>query len=75
MTALLEKALAEVAKLPDKDQDAYARRLLEELEDEARWATSFAASQDLLAQMADEARAEIARGGTRPLEKLLNEPL
>ncbi len=36
--------------------------ILEELKDEARWRMAFAKSQDALARLANEARAEIARG-------------
>ncbi len=58
MTQLLEKAIAEVAKLSPEEQDVFARWILEELEDDQRWQKSFDQSADLLAQMADEALAE-----------------
>ncbi len=67
MTQLLEKAIAEIAKLADGDQDALAAILLEELASERRWSASFAASQDALAKLADEALADDAAGRTRPL--------
>jgi len=68
MTELLERAIAELAKLPEQDQDAIAWLILEEIEDERRWGESFARSQDVLARLADEARAELCSGRTQPLD-------
>ncbi len=67
-TQLLERAFAQAAKLPERDQEALATLLMEEMESEKKWDEAFASSQDLLAQMADEALAEHRRGGTRPLD-------
>lgn len=66
MTQLLDKAITEAAKLPEPEQDALAAILLAEIESERRWSESFAKSQDLLAGMAAEARAEHAAGRTKP---------
>jgi len=55
MTKLLKKAFDEASKLPEKEQDALARILLEELASERRWDALFAGSHDLLGQLADEA--------------------
>jgi hypothetical protein len=55
---LLEQAFQKAASLPDTQQDEIAAWLLAELEAEARWDELFAESQDLLAQLADEALAE-----------------
>lgn len=68
MTALLNKAFAEAAKLSQPDQDRLARWLLEELRDEARWDAAFAASQDGLDKLAAQALAEIEAGLDEPLE-------
>lgn len=68
MTELLEKALAEVSKLPAKEQDALAAILLEEIADERLWAEKFARSQDKVAEMARKAREEFLAGKTRPFE-------
>lgn len=68
MTQLLERAYAEVARLPEADQDAIATLILEELEDERKWQTSFAQSQDALARLAEEALAEHRAGRTKPLD-------
>ncbi len=61
MTKLLKQAFERAAALPEDEQDAIAGIILEEIEDEARWRASFAKSQDALARLAKEARAEIAR--------------
>lgn len=66
-TQLLERAFAEAAKLPDRDQDALAALVMEELESEKKWDNAFANSQDVLAEMAEQALAEHKKGETRPL--------
>lgn len=67
MTQLLEKAISEIAKLPASEQDAVVALMLEELASERRWSSSFAKSQDLLANLAEEALTEYAAGKTKPL--------
>ena len=62
MTSLFQKAVAAVEKLPDDEQDTVAALILEEIADEDTWTGSFARSQDPLARLADEARADV-RGG------------
>jgi hypothetical protein len=68
MTQLLEKAVARVSTLPDREQDALASVLLDELESERRWDQLFASSQDLLGLMAREALAEYRAGEAAPLD-------
>lgn len=68
MGRLLEKVIAEAAKLPELEQEAFAAFMLEELESERRWDELFAGSQDLLARMAEEARQEYRAGLTEPLD-------
>lgn len=68
MTALLEKALAEISKLPPPQQEEVAAWLLAELTDEGQWATSFAKSQPALEALAEEALAEHRAGLTEPLD-------
>ena len=68
MTQLLEKAVARVSTLPDREQDALASVLLDELESERRWDQLFASSQDLLGLMAREALAEYRAGEAKPLD-------
>ena len=68
MTALLEKALAEISKLPPPQQEEVASWLLAELEDEARWAESFSRSSSTLERLADAALAEHRSGNTQGLD-------
>ena len=68
MGRLLDRVIAETAKLPETEQEAFAAFMLAELESERRWDELFARSQDLLAQMADEARREYRAGLTEPLD-------
>jgi len=68
VTQLLEEAFAEVAKLPEAEQDAFASWIFEELSAEQRWSQAFAASTDVLAALADEALAEHRAGKTQPLD-------
>ena len=58
MTKLLEKAIKEVSKLPEEDQDVCTAILLEEPASENRWVGAFTGSQDELARLANEAIAE-----------------
>jgi hypothetical protein len=60
MGRLLDKVIAETAKLPEEEQEAFAAFMLAELESERRWDDLFARSQDLLARMAEEARQEVS---------------
>ncbi len=61
-------AIDRVSVLPDDEQDAIASMILEEIEDEARWRVTFAKSQEALARLADDARAEIAAGDVLPFD-------
>ncbi len=64
MTELLQRAIAEVSKLSDEDQDAIATRLLAELEDEQAWQSRFAATTDnQWDNLAALVRQDIASGG------------
>ncbi|NOZ05538.1 MAG: hypothetical protein GXP41_04180 [Chloroflexi bacterium] len=62
MTELLEKAVAEVSKLPRQEQNTIAAWLLEELASERRWDKAFAESADVLAKLGEEALAEYHAG-------------
>jgi hypothetical protein len=68
MIQLLQRAFTEASKLPEAEQNAFASLLLAELESEQRWSKSFAASQNQLAKMADEALAEFEAGETLPMD-------
>lgn len=62
MNALLEKALAEVARLPEAEQEAIASLILDEIAAERGWDERFARTQDQLGALVQSARAEVARG-------------
>ena len=68
MTDLLESAIAQLKTLPSIEQDAIAKMILDELEDERRWDESFARSPDLLAKLAAEAMNEHHAGKTQELD-------
>ena len=55
MTQLLERAFAAASQLPAAEQDAFASLLLAELDSDRRWTEAFAATQDQLSTLADEA--------------------
>jgi hypothetical protein len=64
MSALLDKAIAAIRQLPEGEQDAIAREMLERIEADAKWDALFAdpRSEMLLERLADEALDEISRG-------------
>ena len=68
MNKILERAIAQLARLPEEEQEAYGVQLLEELENEHGWDERFAKSQDLLGKMAAQAREEIAQGDVLPYD-------
>lgn len=68
MTQLLATAIEQIQKLPEAEQDAIASLILAQL-DEQSWDESFARSQEPLAKLADQARADIAAGRVRPLRR------
>ena len=68
MTHLLEKAFAEASRLPEREQDAIAEIVTAELASEGRWKELFEGSQDVLAELAEEALAEHQAGKTKPLK-------
>jgi hypothetical protein len=71
MTQLLQKALAEIEKLPVDTQDAVAARILADLADDRAWTERFevtsAAQWDRLVALAHQ---EIAAGETAPLDEV-----
>jgi hypothetical protein len=67
MSPLLEKALEELRKLPENEQEAFAALLLNEMDSERRWDELFAQSEDLLSDLADEALSEHRAGKTQLL--------
>jgi hypothetical protein len=67
MTRLLERVFKEASKLPEIEQNALAKWVMEELEAEGKWEKAFAGSEDILDKLADEALAAHKQGKTRPL--------
>lgn len=59
MSQLLDQAVAEVRKLPDAEQDAIAAIILDEIEDDRRWAEAFARSPGKLAALAARAAEQV----------------
>ena len=64
MNTLLDKAISAIRQLPEAEQEAIAREVLERIEADARWDDLSAdpRSAALLERLADEARDEISRG-------------
>jgi hypothetical protein len=57
-----------LASLPAEEQDRIAKWLTAELASEKRWSDMFDRTQDVLAQMADEALADLEAGRTTELD-------
>ena len=68
MNKLLEKAVAEISRLPDEDQEAFAAQILAEIEDEQGWNERFSDSPDKLMSLARQARASITKGEALPYD-------
>lgn len=68
MNELLEKAIAELNKLPDQQQSTMAQWILEELEASARWDRAFAGSLPQLEHLARKAREDYEAGRTEELD-------
>ncbi len=68
MTELLRKAFEEASRLPEMEQNALARRLINEMVSEKQWEKAFAESEDVLDKLADEAIKEREKGETKPLD-------
>ena len=62
MNALLEKALAEVARLPEEEQEVIATLILDEIAAERDWDERFAKTEDQLGALVRSARAEVELG-------------
>ena len=56
-------------RLPDYEQDAFARWLLDELESERRWSRAFETSQGQLAELAREALEDHLADRTEPIDR------
>ena len=67
MTSMLENAFAAASKLPEIEQNALARWMIEEIESDKKWDKLFAESEDALGQLAMEALDEESSGLTKDL--------
>ena len=71
MTTLLRSAIDRLSRLSKRDQDFYARQLLQELDGDERWDELFALTTDAQWRaMTDEARQDAAENGTLSLDEL-----
>jgi hypothetical protein len=61
MTHALDTLIAKLEQLPAEEQDRVAKWLAAELASEQRWSKLFDESQDALAEMADEAVADLGQ--------------
>jgi hypothetical protein len=68
ITQLLERAFAAASTLPEPEQDSFAALLLAELDSERRWSEAFAATQDQLSEMAEQALRELEAGQAQPID-------
>jgi len=68
MTNALKKAFELASRLPDRDQDALAAAILEEVVADERWEAAVAAAPGALERLADEALAEHRAGRTKTLD-------
>lgn len=68
MTALLQQAFTEAAKLSESEQEILASRLLADLASEDDFDRAIAHSSEKLAALAREALAEHRAGQTEPLD-------
>jgi hypothetical protein len=67
MNKLLERAIAELARRPEDEQETIASLILEEMVAERGWEERFGRSEDKLAELARRAREQHAHGETTPL--------
>ena len=68
MSELFDRAVARARQLPTDQQNAIAALILEEIEDDARWASAFANSPGALEQLAAQADEEDRKGLTEVLD-------
>ena len=68
MTKALKKAFEAASRLSDRDQDALATAILEELTADERWEAAFVESQRALERLADEALQEHRAGRTEAVD-------
>ncbi|HEY5046655.1 MAG TPA: hypothetical protein VII49_01370 [Rhizomicrobium sp.] len=68
MNALLQKAIEEMARLPERDQEALAGLILAELDADENWNARFAQTQHQLGELVRRACEEAQTEGTLPYD-------
>ncbi len=68
MTKLMEQAIERLRAIPESQQDQLAQFLLQELEDDDRWATSTSRNESALGQFVKSILDDDARGCCEPLD-------
>jgi hypothetical protein len=68
MTRLMEQAIERLRAVPETQQDQLAQFLINELEEDGRWAASTTANTDALQRRIQEVLADDARGMCEPLD-------
>ena len=68
MTDALKKLFDVVSRLPEREQDALAATILDDLAADKHWEIALASSSGALERLADEALAEYRAGRTEPLD-------
>jgi hypothetical protein len=69
MTNLLQRAFDEASKLPEHEQDALAKSLLQDLDSERNWTNALSGSElDKLTPLAESALQEHREGRTERLD-------
>lgn len=68
MTRLMEQAIERLRAMPEPQQDRLAQFVLNELEEDDRWAASTASHADALGRLAEGILADDAQGMTQPLD-------
>jgi hypothetical protein len=71
MTALLKTVIDRLTRLPEREQDFYARQLAKELDADARWDELFTLTTDeQWRAMVAEAKRDAGKNGTLSLDDL-----
>lgn len=68
MTHALKKAFELASSLPEREQDALAAAILEEVSADERWEAALGTSRVALESLTDEALREHRAGRTKPLD-------
>ncbi len=68
MTHQLENAIKKLSKLPEREQNAMARWILDEINSDKKWDKLFADSEDQLQKMAEDALEDYSKDKTKQLD-------